>query len=67
MKRLAAAIASSRGGGGGGGTSIYGLDRHVPPDRVGFFRPVVGYHFCPGWHCVRGVILWQGNQMLSTK
>ena len=26
----------SPGGGGGGGTSIYGLYRYVPRDRVGF-------------------------------
>ena len=25
-------------GGGGGGTPIHGLDRYVPPDRVGLWR-----------------------------
>ena len=50
---------------GGGG----GVDRYVLPDRVWFLRVSIGYHFCPGWHCVRGMILRNGtsNQMLSAK
>ena len=41
--------------GGGGGTPIHGLDRYVPPDRVGLWRVSIlkiGYHFCPCWRAL---------------
>ena len=34
------------------GGEVHGLDRYVPPDRVGFLRVSIlkiGYHFCPCW------------------
>ena len=42
-------------GGRGRGTPIDGLDRYVPPDRVGLWRVSIlkiGYHFCPCWRAL---------------
>ena len=39
----------------GWGTPIYGIDRYI------------GYHFCPCWHYDCGLILIEGNTILSAK